>query len=174
MLGEKDWNGLKSALEQMFADYHKFLELSKRQKRALIEHKVDDLREILLDMEVVADSIFLMDARRRMHMEILAEMQQKEILQISELLKLYPDVNATTYLSIVADLRSIRKDIERITHVNAALINSSRQIIQTTVEAIVHAPSEKAQISSTKTYGSDGAMRKARSIVPRNLFNQKG
>jgi hypothetical protein len=174
MLGEKEWHGLQAALEQMRTDYQRFLELSKKQKTVLIQHDASALQEVMAALEQTADSIYLMDARRRMHMEILADMQGKEVLRLLDLVALWPELDATPFATLVKDLQTLRTDIEAITRINSALIQSSRQFLQATVEAVVLAPGEKKNVQATRTYGADGQLRKARTQVPRNLINRRG
>ncbi|GEM_PF-2743600 len=174
MLGEKEWQGLQAALEQMLVDYRKFFDLCRKQKQALIQHRVDELQSIINELENCADSIYLMDSRRRMHMELLADMRGQDVLRLLDLVKLWPEVDATPFTNLLQDLQNIRKEIEGISKINAALIQSSRQMLQATVEAVVMAPGEKARALATRTYGADGQMRKTRTQPPRNLINRRG
>jgi len=162
----------RSALEQLVSLHETFRGASQRQRRALIEHDVDGLTVILTEMENLADEIFLVDSRRRMHMEILSESDDREILNLKELALLWPSMDFSP-LSAAADrLRTLRAEIEQLTRVNTALINASRQLVQTTVEAIVRAPL-KADTVAQKTYGSTGSMNRDKSPA-RNLINRKG
>lgn len=174
MLGEMEWQGLQAALEQMLVDYKKFYELCRKQKHALIQHQVDELQIIINDLENCADSIYLMDSRRRMHMELLADMRGQDVLRLVDLIQLWPEMDAAPFTALLHDLQSIRKEIESISKVNAALIHSSRQMLHATVEAVVMAPGEKTKIQATRTYGADGQLRKSRTQPPRNLINRRG
>ena len=142
-----------------------------RQRTALIENKLTDLTTVLTEMEDVADSIFLMDDRRRMHMEILSEGAPREVLNLEDMLDLWPTFDGMAILATANRLRKVRAEIEALTKVNAALIRSSREILQTPVEALVRIPNPKTPMQ--KVYGSDGAIPRERPAV-RNLLNKRG
>ncbi len=166
---QKEWQGLKAALEKMLQDYTRFKELALTQRKALIENDIPSLTTVQAEMEIVADAVFLMDDRRRMHMEILSEAGQRELVNLRELAELWPDLDFKPLEETAAKLRAIRQDIEAVVRVNAALIRSSRNLIQTTVEAIVRGPNKHQQ----KTYGSTGTMNLEKAPA-RNLVNRKG
>ena len=166
---QKEWQGLKAALEKMLLDYTRFKELALKQRKALIENDIPTLTAVQADMEIVADAVFLMDDRRRMHMEILSEAGNRELVNLRELAELWPDLDFKPLEETAAKLRAIRQDIEAVVRVNAALIRSSRNLIQTTVEAIVRGPKKHQQ----KTYGSTGTMNLEKAPA-RNLVNRKG
>jgi hypothetical protein len=171
MMAEKEWIGLESALERMATDYDKFRDLSLKQRKALIENNIPALSAVLLEMEDVADSIFLMDDRRRMHMEILSEGCEKEILNLEDLLDEWPSYEASSLRENAKRLRGIRAEIEALAKVNAVLIRSSREFLQATVEAIVRGPNSKRAMQ--KAYGSNGMIQREKPVV-RNMLNRRG
>lgn len=169
---EKEWQGLKTALEKMVVDYTHFKGLALKQRRALIENDVPTLTTILTEMETVADSVFLMDDRRRMHMELLSEAGDREMVNLRELAELWPELDFKPLEEAAAKLRVLRQEIEALVKVNAALIRSSRNLIQATVEAIVQSPGANG-VKPQKVYGANGAMCRDKTPV-RNLLNKKG
>lgn len=169
---EKEWQGLKASLEKMLVDYGHFKVLALRQRKALIENNVAELTVILTEMETVAEAVFLMDDRRRMHMELLSDAGNREMVNLRELAELWPELDFKPLEETAAKLRALRSEIEGLVKVNAALIRSSRALIQHTVECIVQGPRSK-NAKSQKGYGSDGAITRDK-LPARNLVNRKG
>ena len=172
MHAEQQWQGLRTALEKMFFDYSQFRELCLKQRRALIQNEHKELILIAQEMESLASAIFLMDDRRRMHMEILSEASDREIVNLDELADLWPNFDFEPIRVAAKQLRGMRSEIEKLVRVNAALIQSSRNLIQSTVEAIVRIPDSKHPVSQ-KVYGANGVMTPNRPPV-RSLLNRKG
>jgi hypothetical protein len=171
MQANHEWTGLTAALERMASDYEQFRLLSLKQRKALIENDVPAITAVLLEMEDVADSIFLMDDRRRMHMEILSEGSAKEILNLEELVDLWPTFESAPLLQNAKRLRTLRAEIESLAKVNAALIRSSREFVQATIEALVRSPQSGRVVQ--KAYGSNGLMQREKPVV-RNMLNRRG
>lgn len=172
MQAEQQWMGLARSLEQMAVDYDQFRDLCLKQRRSLIQNEHAALASISREMEILADDIYLMDERRRMHMEILSEASDREMLNLEELADLWPSFDFESIRVAAKRLRAIRTEIDKIVRVNAALIQSSRGLIQATMEAIVRIPDALHPISQ-KVYGANGVMAPSRPAV-RNLLNRKG
>jgi len=171
MQPEQEWIGLKASLESLVAEYENFRVLCVRQRKALIENDITSLSTVLPQLEASADSILLIDDRRRMHMEILSEASTHEMLNLRELASEWPNLDFTCLEDSAAKLRAIRKEIEGVVRTNAALINSSRHIIHLTLDALVHLPEAGARTAQV-IYGAQGTVQ--RNSTVRNLLNRKG
>lgn len=173
MEAELHWNGLRTALEKLVLDYGRFREAILKQRRALMEHRIEELLQVNHELEGIADTIFSMDARRRMHMEILSELAQSEVLQLDGLAGLWPQFDFAPLQTAAQQLRDVRADLEQVVRINTSLIESSRNLNQVMIEAMLRKPTNP-QTPVQKVYGANGLMHTDARAQSRSLLNRRG
>ena len=169
---EQEWEGLRTALEKLALDHEHFCELSLRQRTALIENRVDDLNVVLVELETLADGIFQMDTRRKLHMERLADFSGSDVLNLKDLAGRWSQLDIETLEAPARRIRKARTQIASLTQTNTALIQNARQLNHAMVVAMVRIPSTGA-MRSNKVYGSNGATHRTEPAV-RNIINRRG
>lgn len=166
---DKEWSALKVILMKLLEMNRLFCDQCTQQRKALVENDVQRLKEIMALMEKSMDRIFHLDERRLYYMEVLSCSTHREILNLSDLFTMYPDVDAEEYQKIVQDIREVRSQIAKLVKVNEGLVQSSIRFVHTMMGALVRLPVKK----ETKLYGAKGTLTGLRSNS-RNLLNQKG
>lgn len=172
MKAEQELSGLKSVLSRMADDYGAFRNLALRQRKSLIENDMETLREVLIEMETLADGIFRKDEHRIAHLAALSKESGKEVLDVRSLATLWPDLDFNPIFEIVDRLKAFRNEIEKLVEVNRSLIQSSRKSIQLFMEALVQDPDLRSRRQG-KTYDASGIMTSKTGVV-RNLVNRRG
>lgn len=173
MAVEKEWELLGIILERMTEVYGKFADVLRRQRRAVIENRVQDLLQLHTEMESLNESIARLDQRRVGHMTNISLFAGKEMVNLQDLVNHFPHIDGAPLLAKSAALKAVVAEIQRITKSNVELIDISRKVVQETMQTILNQnidPRDKAW----RTYGASGGYSRTVRREPVHLVNRRG
>lgn len=139
--------------------FESFLELLKRQQRALVEHDLEELNRVTaLQREKLQLSRQLNAERERVLVEIKRTNAIEGDLTVSRLLDMV-DRNRAGQLSELRDsILALNDQITKTRNQNAMLLNRSREYIRKTMEMLSHIASPRTTYSASGGQAGQGTV----------------
>ena len=173
MTVEKEWELLGVILTRLTEQYEKYRVLLQAQRKAVVANQVQELVTLSSEMEIVNENISRLNVRRVGHMNALSSYAGKEILNIKELIVIFPQLDGEWLQQRATALKSVVADVQKITQTNVDLLELSRKVVQVTLQTILGQntdPRDKAW----RTYGAAGSYARTIRREPVNLVNRRG
>jgi len=173
MTVEKEWELLGVILERMSGLYGKYKDILLEQRKALVENRVKDLLSLHSDMENVNDALQRLEQRRLGHMTALSESAGDELLNIKDLLRTYPQLDAQYLQSRADTLKASVAEVRKLTQCNVHLLETSQSVVRVTMQTILSQntdPRDKAW----RTYGASGSYARTVRRETVHIVNRRG
>lgn len=173
MAVEKEWELLGVILTRITELYERYREVLLAQRRAVIENNVQNMLTLNGEMEIINESLTRLEQRRLGHMIALSESAGCEILNIQDLVSVFPHLDGAGLQVKASALKTIVAAVRRLTHTNADMIEMSRKVVKVTMHTILSQnvdPRDKAW----RTYGVSGTYARTVKREPVHLVNRRG